>query len=63
MRRRCPRSRRPPARRPWPRWPPSGQGPGPETGYSRDHFGAGWADMDRNGCDTRNDVLARDLTA
>ncbi|WP_299959224.1 DUF1524 domain-containing protein [uncultured Modestobacter sp.] len=31
------------------------------TGYDRDEFGATWADVDRNGCDTRNDVLARDL--
>ena len=30
--------------------------------YRRDHFGARWADVDRNGCDTRNDVLGRDLT-
>nr|WP_240189357.1 HNH endonuclease family protein [Nakamurella flavida] len=34
----------------------------PSTGYSRDAFGQRWADVDRNGCDTRNDVLARDLT-
>jgi hypothetical protein len=32
------------------------------TGYDRDRFGSGWVDTDRNGCDTRNDVLARDLT-
>jgi hypothetical protein len=25
-------------------------------------FGPAWADVDRNGCDTRNDILARDLT-
>lgn len=31
------------------------------TGYDRDRFGQRWADIDRNGCDTRNDVLARDL--
>ncbi|WP_353814726.1 HNH endonuclease family protein [Agromyces sp. SYSU T00266] len=31
------------------------------TGYERDAFGHGWIDVDRNGCDTRNDVLARDL--
>lgn len=31
-------------------------------GYDRALFGARWADVDRNGCDTRNDVLARDLT-
>ena len=29
--------------------------------YSRDQFGQRWADVDRNGCDTRNDVLKRDL--
>jgi len=32
-------------------------------GYTRDQFGAGWKDPDRNGCDARNDILARDLTA
>ena len=34
-----------------------------KTGYSRERFGPAWADVDRNGCDTRNDILARDLTA
>lgn len=29
--------------------------------YDRDAFGEAWADVDGNGCDTRNDVLARDL--
>ncbi|ARJ04015.1 hypothetical protein GCM10010988_27070 [Cnuibacter physcomitrellae] len=29
--------------------------------YERDAFGKPWADMDRNGCDTRNDILRRDL--
>ncbi len=29
--------------------------------YSRDHFGPRWVDVDRNGCDTRNDILSRDL--
>ncbi|MGY1848430.1 GmrSD restriction endonuclease domain-containing protein [Blastococcus sp. SYSU DS1021] len=38
------------------------KGRAPKTGYDRDQFGAGWVDTDRNGCDTRNDVLARDLT-
>jgi hypothetical protein len=38
------------------------KGRAPETGYDRDQFGPQWADVDRNGCDTRNDVLARDLT-
>ncbi|MCU1438519.1 MAG: endonuclease [Naasia sp.] len=36
---------------------------GTATGYERDLFGAGWRDPDRNGCDARNDTLARDLTA
>jgi hypothetical protein len=38
------------------------KGRAPKTGYDRDEFGPAWADVDRNGCDTRNDVLARDLT-
>ena len=38
------------------------QGRGPLTGYDRAAFGQPWADADRNGCDTRNDVLRRDLT-
>src|SRR5215210_1667067 len=38
------------------------KGRAPRTGYDRDLFGSGWGDPDRNGCDTRNDVLARDLT-
>lgn len=29
--------------------------------YQRSAFGQTWADVDRNGCDTRNDILARDL--
>lgn len=29
--------------------------------YDRDAFGQRWADIDHNGCDTRNDILARDL--
>lgn len=29
--------------------------------YNRDEFGERWADVDGNGCDTRNDVLGRDL--
>ena len=32
-----------------------------EVEYDRDTFGQRWADVDRNGCDQRNDVLARDL--
>lgn len=30
--------------------------------YSRTEFGSGWADLDRDGCNTRNEILARDLT-
>ncbi|WP_258060908.1 HNH endonuclease family protein [Arthrobacter sp. 4R501] len=37
------------------------KGRAPKTGYTRDEFGPAWADTDRNGCDTRNDILARDL--
>ena len=37
------------------------KGRAPRTGYDRDLFGSGWVDTDRNGCDTRNDILARDL--
>ncbi|MEM6931812.1 MAG: HNH endonuclease family protein [Myxococcota bacterium] len=33
----------------------------PRDGYDRDAFGARWSDIDRNGCDQRNDVLSRDL--
>jgi len=33
-----------------------------KTGYTRAQFGQAWADVDRNGCDTRNDMLKRDLT-
>ena len=33
-----------------------------KTGYTRDQFGPAWADVDRNGCDTRNEILKRDLT-
>ena len=39
------------------------KGRAPKTGYERDRFGQRWADVDRNGCDQRNDVLARDLAA
>ncbi|MEO0603336.1 MAG: HNH endonuclease family protein [Myxococcota bacterium] len=35
--------------------------PDPHDGYDRDAFGPRWSDVDRNGCDQRNDVLARDL--
>jgi hypothetical protein len=30
--------------------------------FRRDAFGPAWDDVDHNGCDTRNDILARDLT-
>ncbi|MER5770350.1 HNH endonuclease family protein [Streptomyces sp. NPDC001985] len=42
------------------------KGRGPRTGYARDEFGYAWMDtadgvpLARNGCDTRNDLLARD---
>lgn len=29
--------------------------------YERSEFGEAWADVDHNGCDTRNDVLSRDM--
>jgi hypothetical protein len=43
------------------------KGRAPLTGYSRDQFGAAWTDDvtvadGHNGCDTRNDILRRDLT-
>ena len=38
------------------------KGRAPKTGYDRAAFGPAWADLDRNGCDTRNDVLRRDLS-
>jgi hypothetical protein len=37
------------------------KGRAPKTGYDRDQFGQRWADINRNGCDTRNDILQRDL--
>ena len=40
------------------------KGRAPMTGYVRTaKFGAAWLDVDRNGCDTRDDVLRRDLTS
>jgi hypothetical protein len=38
------------------------KGKAPKTGYSREQFGPAWSDVDHNGCDTRNDMLRRDLT-
>lgn len=42
------------------------KGRAPRTGYDRDLFGQAWSDdvsveFGRNGCDTRNDILQRDL--
>jgi hypothetical protein len=37
------------------------KGRAPKTGYDRDEFGSGWVDVDRNGCDTRNDMLNAEL--
>jgi hypothetical protein len=39
------------------------KGRAPKTGYDRAQFGPAWSDVDHNGCDTRNDILTRDLTA
>ncbi len=44
------------------------KGRAPKTGYDRSDFGQAWSDDvsvpgGHNGCDTRNDVLRRDLTA
>jgi hypothetical protein len=40
------------------------KGKSPLTGYDRTgDFGHAWIDVDHNGCDTRNDILARDLTS
>lgn len=36
-------------------------GPASSAPYDRDRFGEAWLDVDGNGCDTRNDVLIRDL--
>ena len=38
------------------------KGRAPKTGYARSQFGPVWSDVNRNGCDTRNDILKRDLT-
>ncbi|NYE94819.1 hypothetical protein FHU41_001040 [Psychromicrobium silvestre] len=32
------------------------------AGYQRSKFGAAWLDVNNNGCDTRNDILRRDLS-
>jgi hypothetical protein len=39
------------------------KGRAPKTGYDREaQFGTAWTDVNQNGCDTRNDILVRDLT-
>ncbi|ALC05656.1 hypothetical protein CDES_06140 [Corynebacterium deserti GIMN1.010] len=43
------------------------KGRAPATGYAREQFGQAWSDdvtveFGHNGCDTRNDILRRDLT-
>jgi hypothetical protein len=42
------------------------EGRAPKTGYTREQFGPSWSDDNgveggHNGCDTRNDILRRDL--
>ncbi len=37
------------------------KGRAPMTGYDRSRFGVAWEDVDGNGCDTRSDMLRRDL--
>lgn len=37
------------------------KGRAPLTDYDREAFGTAWSDTNDNGCDTRNDVLRRDL--
>lgn len=37
------------------------KGRAPKAGYDRDRFGPTWPDVEGNGCDTRNDILSRDL--
>lgn len=39
------------------------KGRAPKTGYDREAFAYREVDLDRNGCDTRNDILNRDLQA
>ena len=38
------------------------RGRAPRAGYAREFFGPAWADVDANGCDTRDDVLRASLT-
>ncbi|MCT4356499.1 HNH endonuclease family protein [Streptomyces sp. Je 1-79] len=37
------------------------KGRAPKSGYEREKFGRAWADVDGNGCGTRDDILKRDL--
>ncbi|MFQ4149615.1 HNH endonuclease family protein [Arthrobacter sp. LAPM80] len=37
------------------------KGRAPRSDYQRSAFGEAWLDADANGCDTRNDILRRDL--
>ncbi|MGP4994548.1 HNH endonuclease family protein [Glutamicibacter ardleyensis] len=37
------------------------KGKAPKTGYARSKFGPAWKDIDKNGCDQRNDTLNTDL--
>lgn len=37
------------------------KGRAPKTGYERELFGASWADVDNDGCDTRNQILQLSL--
>ena len=37
------------------------KGRAPKTGYDRAQFGDGWADLDGDGCHTRDEILRRDL--
>ena len=39
------------------------KGRAPKTGYSRAQFGKSWVDTDHNSCDTRDDILKRDMSA
>lgn len=38
------------------------KGRAPKTGYSREQFGPAWADVDNDGCDSRNQLLQAQLT-
>ena len=39
------------------------KGKAARNNYDRSAFGEAWMDADSNGCDTRNDILRRDMTA